>query len=227
MKREECAMTSTAILEFHCPCCGEHYEDTVRKRVDTLGLTTTDFFTLAAGEQSIHHQVHTCPHCGFSCEEMEEGELMEDVRRFVSEVITPQLSEKEVPSWKKFELLALIDEHLGAGSYSLGMLYLHAAWCAFDMKQKGTEKHYRKKAIAQFEELVVSGNMDEDLIYLVPYLLAEQYRRTGYEEEAARWYDWVMEMDEEHPDRGFFMTLAAQQKLSPREYMGEIIHEEL
>jgi uncharacterized protein (DUF2225 family) len=219
-------MTSITTLEFHCPCCSEHYEDTVSTLAGTPGLTTTDFFTLAVGEQTIHYQVHTCPHCGFSCEEMEEGELMGDVRRFVSDVITPQLTEEEVPSWKKFELLALIDENLGAGSYSLGMLYLHAAWCAFDMKQKGTEKHYRKKAIEHFERLIGSGNMDQDLTYLVPYLLAEQYRRTDYEEDAARWYDWVMEMDEDHPDRGFFMTLAAQQKLSPKEYMGEIIHEE-
>jgi hypothetical protein len=35
-----------------------------------------------------------------------------------------------------------------------------------------------------------------------------------------------MEMDMDHPDKGFFMTLAAQQNLEPKEFMGEIIHEE-
>jgi hypothetical protein len=68
--------------------------------------------------------------------------------------------------------------------------------------------------------------MDDDLTYLLPYLLAEQYRRTGNEEEASRWYNWIIEMGEEHPDRGLFMTLAAQQNIDPKEFMGEIIHEE-
>ena len=220
-------MSSVAIVEFHCPCCGEHYESRIRTSASTLGLTTTDFFTKSAGEQSIHHQVHTCPHCGFSYEEMEEGELRDDVRQFVREVITPQLPDgEEIPSWKKYEFLALIDENLGSEFYTLGMLYLYAAWCCYDLKQKEGEKHYRKKAIEYFLKEVGSGTMDQDLIYLVPYLLAEQYRRIGDEDEAARWYDWVMEMDEEHSDRGFFMTLAAQQNLSPKEFMGEIIHEE-
>jgi uncharacterized protein (DUF2225 family) len=181
---------------------------------------------MEAGEQSIHHQVHTCPHCGFSCEEMEEGELRDDVRRFVREVITPQLPDGGIPSWQKFEFLALIDESLGSGFYTLAMLYLHAAWCCYDLNQKESEKHYRKMAIEYFIMEIKPGTMDQDLIYLVPYLLAEQYRRIGEEDAAARWYDLVMEMDEDHPDRGFFMTLAAQQKLSPKELMGEIIHEE-
>lgn len=219
-------MTSVARVGFDCPCCGEHFESTIRKSASTPGLTTTDFFTMEAGEQSVHHQVHTCPHCGFSFEEMEEGELRDDVRRFVREVITPQLPEGELPSWKKFEFLALIDECLGSGFYTLAMLYLHAAWCCYDLKQEELEKHYRKMAIEYFIMEMEPGTVDQDLIYLIPYLLAEQYRRIGEEDEAARWYDRVMDRDEDHPDRGFFMTLAAQQKLSPKEFMGEIIHEE-
>jgi uncharacterized protein (DUF2225 family) len=106
------------------------------------------------------------------------------------------------------------------------MLYLQAAWCCYDLNQKECEKHYRKRAIYHFLSEVESEDMDEELIYLVPYLLAEQYRRTGEEEEAAKWYGLVMEMDMDHPDKGFFMTLAAQQNLEPKEFMGEIIHEE-
>ena len=220
-------MSSLSTFEFHCPCCSKDYESALPTSATTPGLTTTDFFTMAAGEQSIHYQVYTCPHCGFSCEEMEEGELRDDVRRFVRENITPQLPEgEEIPSWKKYELLALIDENLGAELYSLGMLYLHAAWCCYDLKQRECEKHYRKKAIEYFLKVVGSEDMDEDLIYLVPYLLGEQYRRIGNEEEAARWYDLVVEMDVDHPDRGFFMTLAGQQNLTPKEFMGEIIHED-
>jgi uncharacterized protein (DUF2225 family) len=220
-------MTSLATIHFHCPCCHEDYECGVPTSTGTPGLTTTDFFTMSAGGQTIHHQVYTCPHCGFSCEEMEEGEVRDDVVRFVREVITPQLPEgEEIPSWKKFEFLALIDEILGANPYSVGMMYLHAAWCSYDLKHGETEKFYRERAIYQFLRELESEDVDRDLIYLLPYLLAEQFRRTGNKEEAARWYDRVMEMDEDHPDQGLFMTLAAQQKLDPREFMGEIIHEE-
>ena len=220
-------MSSLSEFDFVCPCCRENFRSAVRKSAATPGLTTTDFFTMAAGEQSIHYQVQTCTNCGFSYEEEEEGELMDDVRRFVQEVITPQIPEDGViPSWKKYEFLALIDENLGAGAYSLGMLYLHAAWCCYDLQEREPEGACREKAILYFLKEIESGDMDEELVYLVPYLLAEQYRRTGNEEEAAKWYNWVIEMDEDHPDRGLFMTLAAQQSLDPKEFMGEIIHEE-
>lgn len=220
-------MPSSMLEDFHCPCCSQEFQSRVNSLSHTPGLTTTDFFTMSAAEESIHYQVHTCPHCGYSFEEMEEGELRDDVRRFVREVITPQLSSyEEIPPCKKFEFLALIDEILGAGPYSVGMMYLHAAWCCFDKNLKESEKFYRERAIYQFLREIESGDMDEDLIYLLPYLLAEQYRRTGNTEEAARWYDLVLEMDLDHPDRDLFMTLAAQQKLDPKDYMGEIIHEE-
>jgi len=219
-------MGSLAQWKVHCPCCGEHYQSTVRTSAGTPGPTTTDFFTMTAGEQSIHYQVHTCPHCGFSFQEMEEGELRDDVRRFVQKVITPQLPEGAIPSWKKYEFLALLDENLGAGFYSVAMLYLHAAWCCYDLKEIELEKLYRKMAIEYFIMETGSKSRDQDLIYLVPYMLGEQYRRIDDKEEAARWYDLVLEMDQEHPDRGFFMTLAARQKFSPKEFMGEIIHEE-
>ena len=219
-------MCSLTVLELACPCCGGKYPSTVLTTPGTPGLTTTDFFTMTAGEQAIHHQVHTCPGCGFSFEEVEEGEIREDVRRFVQEVITPKLPKGEIPSWKKFEFLALIDEHLGAGFYSVAMLYLHAAWCCYDLKEKELEKLYRTMAIEYFIMESGSASRDQDLIYLVPYLIGEQYRRIGQKEEAVRWYDIVMEMEQDHPDSGFFMTLAAQQKISPKEYMGEIIHEE-
>ena len=220
-------MNPVSLSKFSCPCCEVDFESAVRTSAATPGLTTTDFFTMAAGEQSIHHQVHTCPGCGFSFEEMEEGELRDDVRRFVCEVITPQLpNEGDLPSWKKYEFLALIDEILGASPYSVGMTYLHAAWCCYDLKQQDCETLYRKRAIYHFHRELESQDMDDELIYLVPYLLAEQYRRTGDTQEASRWYDLVMEMDQDHPDSGLFITLAAQQKVDPREFMGEIIHED-
>ncbi|MGD8353643.1 MAG: DUF2225 domain-containing protein [Pseudomonadota bacterium] len=219
-------MAPLSNVELNCPCCGGIYRSDILEPGTTPGPTTTDFFSMSAGEQPIHYQVHTCPFCGYSFEEMEEGEIRDDVRRFVSEVITPQLSGEELPSWKKFEFLALIDEVLGAGFYMVGMMYLHAAWCCYDLNYADGEKYYRERAIYQFLRELESDTVDQDLVYLIPYLLAEQYRRTGQSEEARRWYDRVMELDDSHPDSGFFMTLAAQQKLDPKEYMGEIIHEE-
>lgn len=213
-------------LDFSCPCCGEDFRSPIRSSSDPPGMTTTDFFTMSAGEQAIHYQVHTCPQCGYSFEEMEEGELRDDVRGFVQDVLTPQVPEGVIPSWKKFEFLALIDEKLGSGFFTLAMLYLHAAWCCYDLNEIELEKHYRKMAIEYFLMETGSAGMDPDLIYLVPYLLGEQYRRIGEKDNAERWYDIVLGTEEEHADSGLFMTLAAQQKISPKEFMGEIIHEE-
>jgi uncharacterized protein (DUF2225 family) len=182
---------------------------------------------MAAGEQSIHYQVHTCTHCGFSCEEMEieTGELSEEVKKFVRENITPRLTGDEVPSWTKFEFLALIDESVGSDPYSLGMIYLHAAWSAYDLKRSEAEAHFRKEAIRFLEKAFSSENLDRELLYLIPYLVAEQYRRTGDEESALQWYGYINEMDEDHPDRDFFVSMADQQSTDPKEFMGDIIHQ--
>jgi len=81
-------------------------------------------------------------------------------------------------------------------------------------------------AIEYFIMETGSKTADQDLAYLVPYLLGEQYRRIKEENEAIRWYDLVLGMDQDHPDRDFFVTLATQQKLDPKEFMGDIIHED-
>jgi uncharacterized protein (DUF2225 family) len=181
---------------------------------------------MAAGEQSIHYQVHTCPHCGFTSEEIEDDDLSEDVKRFVRQNITPLLPKGDIPSWTKFEFMALIDENIGSDPYSLGMIYLHAAWCCYDFQHLEAEDHYRKKVIHYLTNAFETGDLDEDLIYMVPYLIGEQHRRVGNRNDAIQWYERVIEMEKENPDRDFFVSLALQQTIDPKDLMGEIIHQE-
>ena len=61
---------------------------------------------------------------------------------------------------------------------------------------------------------------------MVPYLIGEQHRRVGNKDDAILWYERVVEMETEHPDRDFFVSLALQQTLDPKDLMGEIIHGE-
>jgi uncharacterized protein (DUF2225 family) len=180
---------------------------------------------MAAGEQSIHYQVHTCSYCGFSCEEIEDDELSDEVRRFVRDNITPRIPAGEIPSWTKFEFLALIDERVGSDPYSLGMLYLHAAWCCYDLKHSEGETHFRKVTIEYLTRAFEPGGMDEDVLYMIPYLIGEQYRRLGERRKAIEWFERVIEMEEEHPDRDFFNSLALQQTIDPKEFMGDVIHQ--
>jgi uncharacterized protein (DUF2225 family) len=218
-------MTTVASVTYTCPCCGQDFISHYCPSTNSLGPTTTDFFDMAAGEQPIHYQVHTCTHCGFSCEEMEAEELSDQVKKFVAEKITPRLTGDDIPSWMKFEFMALIDESVGSDPYSLGMLYLHAAWCALDLKRTESQAHFRKESIRYFEKAFSPEMLDRDLLYLIPYLIAEQYRRTGDEESALQWYGYIIEMDEEHPDKDFFVVLATTQSSDPKELMGDIIHQ--
>jgi hypothetical protein len=181
---------------------------------------------MAAGEQSIHYQVHTCTNCGFTSEGIEDDDLSDDVKLFVRENITPLLPEDDIPSWTKFEFMALIDENIGSDPYSLGMIYLHAAWCCYDFKHSEAEIRYRDKVIHYLTEAFKSGELDEDLLYMVPYLIGEQHRRVGNISDAIQWYEHVVDMEKENPDRDFFLSLALQQTIDPKEFMGEIIHQE-
>ncbi|MDF1536046.1 MAG: DUF2225 domain-containing protein [bacterium] len=218
-------MTTVKSVTFTCPCCGQDFTSHYCPTTNSLGPTTTDFFDMAAGEQPIHYKVHTCTHCGFSCEEMEKGELSRQVKKFVRDNITPKLTGDEIPSWTKFEFLALIDENVGSDPYSLGMIYLHAAWCAYDQKQTEAEARFRKKAIRYLEKAFTPETLDRDLLYLIPYLVAEQYRRTGEEESALQWYGYIIAMEEEHPDKVFFVSMAVQQSTDPKELMGEVMYQ--
>lgn len=218
-------MTTVDTVTFNCSCCGQEFISRHCPSTNSFGPTTTDFFDMAAGDQPIHYQVHTCTHCGFSCEEMEQEELSDEVKKFVAENITPRLTGEEIPSWTKFEFLALIDESVGSDPYSLGMIYLHAAWCAMDLKRTEAETHFRKETVRLLEKAFSPENLDHELLYLVPYIIAEQYRRTGDEQSASQWYGYIIEMDEEHPDREFFVALATSQSTDPKELMGDIIHQ--
>ena len=218
-------MTTVDTVTFSCSCCGQEFISRHCPSTNSFGPTTTDFFDMAAGDQPIHYQVHTCTHCGFSCEEMEQEELSDEVKKFVAENITPRLTGEEIPSWTKFEFLALIDESVGSDPYSLGMIYLHAAWCAMDLKRTEAETHFRKETIRLLEKAFSPENLDHELLYLVPYIIAEQYRRTGDEQSASQWYGYIIEMDEEHPDREFFVALATSQSTDPKDLMGDIIHQ--
>ena len=218
-------MTTVDTVTFNCSCCGQEFISRHCPSTNSFGPTTTDFFDMAAGDQPIHYQVHTCTHCGFSCEEMEQEELSDEVKKFVAENITPRLTGEEIPSWTKFEFLALIDESVGSDPYSLGMIYLHAAWCAMDLKRTEAETHFRKETIRLLEKAFSPENLDHELLYLVPYIIAEQYRRTGDEQSASQWYGYIIEMDEEHPDREFFVALATSQSTDPKDLMGDIIHQ--
>ncbi len=207
-----------------CPCCGQHFRSTTCTFKNILGPTTTDFFSKAAGEQYIHHLVHTCTFCGYSFEEPDKGEVSDHVKAFVREKITPQLKGGDVPSWRKFEYLAMIDEELGADTYSLGMHYLQAAWCCHDLEDPEEEERYRAMAIKHLSKAFKPSTMDRELLFFIPYLVAEQYRRIGNVKKANQWYDKVIKMDEEHPDRDFFVSLAIHQKDNPVEFMDDIMH---
>ena len=217
-------MITVAEIQFDCPCCRKRFPSTTSTFRNILGPTTTDFFAMAAGEQYIHHGVHTCPSCGYTFEGDDPGQVNEEVRLFVREKITPLLPGGDIPSWRRYELLATIDEALGGDFYSLAMYYLQAAWCCYDLKMPVEEARFRRKAIEFFRKAWRPRTMDWELIYLVPYLVAEQYRRIGDLRKAREWYDRVINLEEEHPDRKLFVSLALQQKSEPKELMGEIMH---
>ena len=137
----------------------------------------------------------------------------------ISENITPLLNNKEGISLKKrFEHAAWIAEWRNCSSKDVGSLYLRAAWCCDDGKEK-EEQYYRLKTISFFERALQRNEIHRDKVALYTYLIGENYRRVGEQDRAAWWFDRVIASAGSSQQTAWLVNLAHQQKTNPKEFI--------
>ena len=119
--------------------------------------------------------VSECPSCGKA----------DWAIRFEGSDESSDLSQAASPAHLQFRAAAMEYERSGADFYNIGMLYLHAAWCADDMRADAQAREYRKLAADAFRKSLVDVSCPVERRPEIEYLVGELLRRAG-EFEAAR-----------------------------------------
>lgn len=84
----------------------------------------------------------------------------------------------------QFRSAALDAEREGRSMYDVGMLYLHAAWCADDDNAQPQAGEYRRLAASSFRKCLEDGSCPADNKVEIEYLIGELLRRAGEFAEA-------------------------------------------
>jgi uncharacterized protein (DUF2225 family) len=215
-------MTRLRKTSITCPCCDEKFSSDIMFSTIWSGKVSTDLLRFSMGTRvPVNYLVHTCPECGWSGQEEHPEPAPPEIRRFVRENITPDMKNREIPPWRKWEYHAHIKQAAGCGEMELGSVFLIAAQCARLGENYEEEKRYRLKSIDHYLKAVEKGEIPEDSLYQTTYILGELYRRVGNKWKSNEWYQKVLEMDQEHERRDFFVNLARQQMSAPRDYIDE------
>lgn len=218
-------MTMALLTPVFCSCCLEKFETRMCVSSNSFGPLSTDLYQRAAGEQPLHSEIHTCPHCGYTASSRDFAtstpRVDPRIRQFVKDQLTPLVhKEKSWSASRKYELRAMIEEHIGAPPHVLAHLYLRAAWCCNDDGLNEEEMRHRRLAIEWFKRALEEGTIEQEIVPQIIYLIGELYRRVGEAEQAGKWFDRTLELAIE-PEWERLTALALQQMTAPREFIRE------
>lgn len=204
-----------------CPCCQEKYLTDIILSTIWSGEVSTDLLRYSMGKMPINSLVHSCPGCGWSGKGEHPDPEPETIKSFIRERITPHLDGHPVPPWRRWEFYAWIREAGGADALELGEAYLVASQCARLGQRPEEEENLRGRSIAHFEKAVKKGDVPQDSIHKITYLLGELYRRSGNTSKAREWFQKVGKLDSEHAPEKFFQDLSRRQMADPGDMIGE------
>jgi uncharacterized protein (DUF2225 family) len=215
-------MTRLRKSSILCPSCDEKFSADIIFSTIWSGKVSTDLLRFSMGSRvPVHYLVYTCPHCGWSGQEEHPEPVSPEIRRFISENITPGLEKPDIPSWRKWEYHALISQAAGCSHLEIGSSYLIAAQCARLGEKYEEEKHYRLKSVDQYLMAMEKEVVPEGSLYQTTYIIGELYRRVGDKWKSNEWFQKVLDINLEHERREFFVNLARQQMSAPRNFVEE------
>jgi len=197
-------MTSLIRVVLHCPVCDSSFATQRIASTNSVGQDT-DFRPLTAGIDPQPHYVHVCPKCHFAAFEGDFGAVQDEVKHMVqSPAYAPEdtLQGEEVGSLRgstKY-LLAVrcYSQDDRASDLRLADLYLRASWCARQEEDLSREREAQTQAILLFEQALEEGEVADNQLRTILYLLGELYRRIGRHELAIPMFDRA----ENAPDSG-------------------------
>ena len=194
----------TTMLEKDCVCalCGAMNQCFVLSSSNNFGGMDTEFRSYAVGTDPLSVYVETCSTCGYAAYDLSKempGHILPEVRKAVDQFyVSEGLNKTEVPTYKKYELSALLMEIRSSPSENVAETFLRAAWMADDANENSHAARYRKSAATLLEQALARDtgetNKSETL-----FRLAEIYRRSGDYQPALATFDKI-DNSKLHPD---------------------------
>lgn len=166
-----------ADVAVKCPQCGIKFNSRQMPILIDTGMRNSELRQDFKGEmpQFEQYAVCTCPSCGQS-DWVNNFEVTEELAVLSQASTTPHL---------QFRAAAILAEREGRDFFNVGLLYLHAAWCADDSRAYPQGREYRKLAADAFQKSLVDASCPVDRYAEIEYLIGELLRRAG-EFEASR-----------------------------------------
>lgn len=221
-------MTTLADVRLRCPVCEKEFTSQRVVSTNSFGGKRTDFQVRAAGIQPTGYLAHLCPRCGYAGKEpaFEEGVTADPVIvEHVWNELAPRLSSGPLNGSDRFEHAAKIASWMGASSFELGELYLHAAWCCVDENDVEAERYFRRlaawslaDALAEYDAVAPNDRA------ILTYLVGELWRRIGDTARAAEWFDRVQDEVVDADEQQWVAEFAQRQKDDPREWFSGEVH---
>lgn len=173
-----------ADIGVKCPQCGVSFNSRQLPIILDTGLRNSELRQDFRGvlPQLEQFAVCTCPNCGKA----------DWVNSFQAATDPPALNQVTVTPHLQFRTAALNAERDGKGSFQVGLLYLHAAWCADDTRAFPQAREYRRLACEAFQRSLNDGTCPFERRGEIEYLIGELYRRAGEFDSCQQHYGQVI-----------------------------------
>jgi uncharacterized protein (DUF2225 family) len=154
-----------------CPHCGIVFGAKLLPALLDTGYRNSELRQDFKGAlpQLEQYAVHTCPSCGHANWANSFTEVDESA----------SLSEADEIKHLQFRGAALAAEREGRDFYTVGLFFLHAAWCADDSNARPQACEYRRLAVDAFKKSLIDGSCPAARRVEIQYLIGEMLRRAG------------------------------------------------
>ncbi len=154
-----------------CPNCGIKFNSLQMPVLVDTGYRNSELRQDFKGQipQFEQYAVCTCPSCG-QADWVNAFEVTEEPVVLNQPNTTPHL---------QFRAAAIAAERKGRDFFNVGLLYLHAAWCAEDVRAYPQAREYRMLAADAFGKSLVDASCPGDRRPEIEYLIGELWRRAG------------------------------------------------
>ncbi len=160
-----------ADIGVKCPSCGVKFNSRqIAVSIDT-GRRNSELRQDFEGraEQYEPYSVCTCPSCGRA----------DWTARFEATTELATLNQPNSTPHLQYRAAALAAERSGRDFYNVGLLYLHAAWCADDNRAYPQAREYRRLSVDSFRKSLFDVSCPVDQRMEIEYLVGELHRRSG------------------------------------------------
>lgn len=185
-----------------CPVCGNNIKvKSVKTGKVRMISQDTDFMPRYNNLNPLFYDIAVCPRCGYSAMIKNFGKLKEEQIKLIKSIITPKFIPKTYPDLYDVDIaierykLALLNSVVKKGKSSeKAYLCLKLSWLYRLKNDKAEEKRFSEQSLIGFKEAYEGETfpiygMDK---FALIYLIGEQSRRTGKNDEALRWFSMVL-----------------------------------